>query len=68
MVIKSIGGKKKHGKIQNKMAYGLNKGGIFKGSKMFGVAKKDTKKVGGKKSSMTMSPIMAKCGYKRGKK
>ena len=65
MVIKNIGGKKKHGKIQSKMAYGLNKGGIFKGSKMFGVAKTDAKKGGGKKSSMTMSPIMAKCSYKK---
>ena len=50
------------------MGYGLNKGGIFKGSKMFGAAKIDAKKGGGKKYSMTMSPIMAKCGYKRGKK
>ena len=68
MVIKNIGGKKKHGKIQSKMAYGLNKGGIFKGSKMFGAVKANVKKGGGKKSSMAMSPIMAKCGYKRGKK
>lgn len=47
------------------MAYGLNKGGIFKGSKMFGAIKTDAKKGGGKKSSMTMSPIMAKCSYKK---
>ena len=44
MVIENIGGKKKHGKIQSKMAYGLNKGGIFKGSKMFGAKKIDAKK------------------------